>query len=192
MRNLSALFSIVLLTFAFNASGENSVTLPNVESVPGPVIVEVDYDFTAHDVYAFEIAIEFDTDELEYVGYSEGDIPDDVDFQINESSSGLIDISWSKTASRDDAGVLVNLEFDYSGTSDSTPLTFETTAGTIGDTAPDSDPSWLSDTDGNIVTTTFTNGSIIFVSPVPLSIWALLLGGILIVSFVITRHYRLF
>lgn len=192
MRNLSALFSIILLGFALNATGQNTVTLPDIESVPGPVIVEVDYDFTAYNVNAFEIAIEFDTNELDYLGYSEGDITDDGDFEVNESTAGEIVIIWSKTTAKDDAGVLVNLEFDYTGTSGSTPLTFSTTDGNVGDQAPSDDPSWLSDTDGNIVTTTFTNGSITFVSPVPLSIWALLLGVSLMVTFVITRFYRLF
>lgn len=192
MRNLSALFCILLLGFALNTTGQNTVTLPDIESAPGPVTVEVDYDFTTYDVYAFEIAIDYDTNELEYIDYSEGDISDDADFQVNESTAGVIEIIWASTPAIDDDGVLVNLEFDYSGTSGVTSLTFVETDASPGDTGPADDPSWLSDTNGNIVTTTFTDGSITYVSPVPLSIWALLLGVSLIVTFVITRFYRLF
>lgn len=192
MRKINAFFCMILMGFGVNTMAqENTVTLPHISSGPGSVTIPVAYDFTTYDVCAFEIAITFDTNELTYVDYNEGDIPDDADFQVNEAPAGTINIAWAKVGAIDNAGILVNLDFDYTGTGGSTDLEFTVTGFIPGHPFPGGDPSWLADCTPEVVTTTFTDGSITYQSAaVPLSSWALVLGMVLMATFVAVRFLR--
>jgi hypothetical protein len=193
MKTFSALLCSILLGFAANTMAQNSVSLPNISSVPGPVTVQVDYDFTTAGVNAFEIQIIYDPAELTYVDYTAGDIPDDAEFNIVGSTAGEINIAWVTFTSRSDAGVLVNLDFVYIGTGGITPLTFAATGYIPGDEDPLEDPSWLADggDPSLVLPATFNNGSITYIAPVPLSIWAVFLGIALVAAFAVTRFYRI-
>lgn len=194
MRKIYTLVCLVLLGFSVNTLAQNSVTLPDFSSTPGPVTVQVDYDFTVDDVYAFEILVLYDPAELTYVGYSQGDIPDDADFQIDGSTPGEVDLSWAKFAGRGDDGVLIFLNFEYIGAGGMTELTFRETTYLPGHSNPSgTNPSWLGDnsTPVLVIDSTFTNGSITHVAPVPFSIWAVLLSIVLIAAFAVNRIYRI-
>ena len=194
MKTFSALLCSILLGFAVNTKAQNTVSLPNISSMPGPVTVQVDYDFTVNGVNAFEIQIIYDPTELTYVGYTAGDIPDDADFSVGGSTAGEIDIAWAKVASRNDAGVLVNLDFEYIGAGGTTTLSFaETTYNTGHENPGDDNPSWLADGGALVLPATFNNGSITYVPPVavPLSNWAVFLGIALVAAFSVARFYRI-
>lgn len=196
MRKIYTFVCMVLLGLGANTMAqENLVSLPHIESAPGALTIEVEYDFTAHDVCAFEIAITFNTDELTYLGYSEGDISDDNDFQINESTPGTIDLVWSKVTPITNAGILVNLEFDYFGTEGTTDLEFLSTSFNPGHFNPVDNPSWLAScatvAGAQVLSTTFADGSITYTKQVPLSSRALLLSIVLMATFLLVRLYRL-
>ncbi len=195
MKKIYTLVCMIILGFSVNALAQNnSVTLPNISSEPGPITVQVDYDFSIDDVYSFEILVKYDQAELTYEDYSAGDIPDDADFQIDGSTPGEIDIAWSKATGISNDGVLVYLNFEYIGTGGITNITFRPTTYSPGDSNPaGTNPSWLGDNSAPVlvITSTFNNGSITYVSPVPLSIWAVLLGIFLIATFAVTRFYRI-
>ncbi len=197
MKKFSALLCTVFSGIAINTMAQNSVSLPDIATDPGPVTVQVNYDFTVDDVYSFEIQIEYDPAKLSYLGHSAGDIPDDADFHINETEPGSIEIAWSKLSGRDDAGVLVYLDFTHAGTGEiTTPLTFSETNYSTGNENPLNDPSWLADGGDpvRVLASTFTNGSITFSATpvlVPLPAWAVLLTVALVATFAVIRFFRL-
>ncbi len=190
MKKFSALFSAILLVFAVNTMAQNTVNLPDISLVPGPVSIPVEVDFSIHPVAAFEIQVNFDTSVLEYTGVTE------ISFTgISSSVAGSqpVLLTWYGTASSFN-GDLIILNFNYTGSGGVTDLTFTETGSYFpGVPTPGGDPSWLADggTPSTVVTTTFTGGSITYVSPVPLSIWTVLLGIVLIATFIVMRFYRI-
>lgn len=196
MRKLYTIVCLVLLGFSVNILAQNTVSLPHVSLVPNPdnpVSIPITVNFSVHPVGSFEIQVEFDENVLEYQGVTGPALS-------GITSPGLIGtqpvlLTWESGGPDASTfeGDLILLDFIYTGTEGVTNLSFSQTAFEPGHLIPGDDPSWLTDNapTAAVVTTTFNNGSITYVSPVPLSIWAVLLGIVLIAAFVVTRIYRI-
>ncbi len=194
MKNLSALFFATLMAFTLNTMGqENTVTLPDVFEVPGPVSIPVAVNFSAYPVQGFDIEITYLDSDLQFINATDIESAFSGMSVTNTGGNSPIVLAWAGSATSTFSGDLVVLNFTYTGTGGVTDLVLtQTDTYSPGDPNPSEDfPSWLIDADSNVVTATFTNGSITYVSPVPLSIWAVLLGIFLIATFAVTRFYRI-
>ncbi len=165
-----------------------TITLPNVEAVPGTVIIPVTIDFSANGPFcSADFSIHFDTNVLQYVGVN----------NLNPAAGGVVApapphaeppvvIAW---VDLDDigtsmSGVLFELEFDYLG-GDSDIIFFN--PNTNGSTA-----IFSCDDDTTPANAIFNNGSVVapLPPPVPISNLAVLFGLGFMTLFIAIRIFK--
>ena len=194
MKHLATFLCLILLGFAVNTMAQNTVNIPDVTTPPGTVSVPVEVDFSDYPVGAFQIEVSFDDNDVNYAGATQTDFESTYS-EVNatfEAGDSEVRLGWAGSVTSTFTGDLIILNFkdkDFVGV---TSLTFTQTSYDPGDTDPSDDPSWLADDDAPpaVVTTSFSDGSITFVSPVPLSIWTIVLALGLIATFAVIRFYR--
>jgi len=175
-----------LLAFGVKADPVVTVTIDDVVKQPGTVLVPVFVDFSdapGGGVGSIELTITFDNDVLtEFIGpqneaiapgdwvHPKGDVGNE--FKINWSD-------YDNPSTLD--GKLFDLEFEYAG--GYSPLTFvdKNIAGEseIG-----------GESDAEVVTATFNDGSITQAPPIPIALWSMLIGFGLISLFTLKRSAR--
>ena len=188
MKKQIILFFALGLIFAFTVKADPVVTveIDDVVKQPGTVLVPVYVDFSGapgDGVGSIELTISFDNTvltefkTLKNITHGNGDWV----FQENDTSGEII-INWSDyTDPTKTNGQLLDLEFEYAGGDSQISFVDPGTEGVteIG-----------GESDGDVVTATFEDGSITQAPPIPIALWSLLIGFGLISLLTLKRTAR--
>ena len=186
MKKLFTLLFALTFVFATGLIAQNpTVTIGN-ETGTSPVDVPVDFDFNGASIGSFDLTISYDESLITNVQFVAGSITFTDIPVISYPNPGEFRVNWSNTSGQELTGTgnfYLRFTGNAIGSSDLdfvTPNTENITElGLAGS--------------GDIVTATFTNGSVTFDAlPIPFKNWAVYLGFGLIFAFVIVRFRRLF
>ena len=186
MKKLFSLFIALTFACSISAFAQPEVTLGN-PSGTSPQDVPVSFDLDNETVQAFDLTIAYPSG-VSFVGAVDVHaLLIDGFWEVSDDpGAGTVLLSWSKTVGTNpdiSNGDLVSLRF--SGPVGTHLLTF-VDPNTVGVTE-----LYEGDDDTAPLTSTFTNGSVTFVAPVPLSNWAIFIGLGLIIAFLVVRFRRI-
>jgi len=184
MKKLIVLFLALTSVFALNLKAQNTVTIGDVTSLPGPVDIPIDVNFgVVTSTCSYDLTINYTTTQLTWVGVANVDLTAPLAApSVSFPGAGQVKLSWvTGSGGSSFAGKLLDMQFTYAG--GDSDITFSAPAAGVVE---------LGNCSATTISTTFTDGSISELDLVPVSNWAIFLGIGLIVVFTAVGMRRYF
>lgn len=105
---------LIFVFLGFVTHAQTTVTIPDTTSARGEISLPVEVDPDLGGVGSMTIHIEFDTDVLEFLGFSDNPFEGDPNF-LTTINGDQLSIVWFGTTPVEITDKLFNLDFDYSG-----------------------------------------------------------------------------